>query len=62
MKTKEFYNHQTKELQDDNILEALEQAIDKYESGDPFTVKHLLQDVLTAIKQFENDFEKGDMR
>lgn len=54
-----FYNETTYELEDDNIIRALEYATDSYEDGDISTTKHVLQEVLSAIKQFEKDFDRG---
>lgn len=54
-----FYNETTYELEDENIVRALEHATDSFEDGDIITTKHILQEVLSAIKQFEKDFDKG---
>lgn len=54
-----LYNETTYELNDNEIIKTLEFAIDSFEDGDIVTTKHALQDVLSAIKQFEKDFDRG---
>ncbi len=54
-----FYNETTYALKDAEIIKALEYATDSYEDGDIIVCKHTLQEILSAIKQFERDFDKG---
>lgn len=53
-----YYNIQLMELNDEEIMKALIFATDAYEDGDIITTKHVLQDILSAIKQFERDDER----
>ena len=53
-----YYNTQLMELNDKEIMKALIFATDVYEDGDIITTKHILQDILSAIKQFERDDER----
>lgn len=54
-----FYDETTYELKDNDIIRAIESAADNYEDGDIVSTKHILQEVLSAIKKFEKDFDKG---
>lgn len=53
-----YYNAQLIELKDEEVIKALVFATDAYEDGDIITTKHVLQDILSAIKQFEKDDER----
>jgi len=53
-----YYNAQLMELNDEEVMKALVFATDAYEDGDIITTKHVLQDILSAIKQFEKDDER----
>lgn len=53
-----YYNAQLVELKDEEVIKALVFATDAYEDGDIITTKHVLQDILSAIKQFEKDDER----
>ena len=55
MKNKFFKNG---ELQDKQIVKALHHAAEDYENGEIFEVKCVLVDIINAITDFENDFEK----
>lgn len=53
-----YYNAQLMELNDEEVMKALIFATDAYEDGDIIITKHVLQDILSAIKQFERDDER----
>lgn len=53
-----YYNAQLMELKDEEVIKALVFATDAYEDGDIIVTKHVLQDILSAIKQFEKDDER----
>ncbi len=54
-----YYNETTHELKDNEIMNALDDCITSYEDGEIIVVKHTLQAILSAIKQFERDYDKG---
>jgi len=53
-----YYNAQLMELNDEEVIKALTFATDAYEDGDIVNTKHILQNILSAIKQFEKDDER----
>lgn len=46
------------ELQDKKIAAALRQAADDYENGEILEVKNVLIDIINAITEFEQEYEK----
>ncbi len=46
------------ELQDKKIAAALRQAADDYENGEILEVKDVLVDIINAITEFEQEYEK----
>lgn len=52
-----YYDYNKKQLV--NVVSGLDDAIDSYIQGDIHITKHILQEILSAIKQYERDMEKG---
>lgn len=46
------------ELQDKKIVAALHQAAEGYENGEIFETKDVLIEIINAITDFENEYEK----
>ena len=51
-----YYNEKTKELSDEEIMDALKQAMDDYENGAIVEVRDELATIINAIDAFISDF------
>ena len=51
-----YYNEKAKELKDEEIMDALKQAMGDYENGAILEVRDELSDIVKAIDAFIADF------
>ena len=51
-----YYNEKAKELKDEEIMDALKQAMDDYENGSILEVRDELSDIVRAIDAFIADY------